>query len=98
MPPEAARTARLHAIVRGKVQGVYFRDSTVQEAATRGLRGWVRNLPDGRTVEVLAEGPRPALDELLTWLHQGPPRARVDAVDTDWSEPKNDLVSFTMLR
>lgn len=64
----------LHAVVHGRVQGVFFRASTQKKARALGLTGWVRNLPDG-TVEVLAVGPRPALEALLAWLHEGPPLA-----------------------
>ena len=77
--------ARLHAIVHGRVQGVFFRDSTRSEAQRLGLSGWVRNNPDG-TVEVEAVGARPALEELHDWLGLGPPAARVDRVDADWGE------------
>jgi acylphosphatase len=73
--------ARIHAIVHGRVQGVNFRHYTAKEAGRLGLRGWVRNLPDG-TVEVEAEGDTAALDTFLSWLHHGPPSARVDKVDT----------------
>jgi len=68
------------AIVRGVVQGVWFRDSTRREAARLGVCGWVRNLADG-SVELHAEGDADAVDALLAWAHEGPPRARVDAVE-----------------
>ncbi len=74
---------RLHALVRGRVQAVGFREFTRRHAAALGLAGWVRNLPDG-DVEVVAEGPRPALDELLRHLRTGPRLARVDAVESEW--------------
>lgn len=67
-------------IVSGRVQGVYFRQSTAQEAQRLGLDGWVRNLPDGR-VEGCAGGRAEALAQLRAWLKQGPPAARVDAVE-----------------
>lgn len=66
--------------VSGKVQGVWFRASTREQALGLGLRGYARNLADGR-VEVLAAGPEEALDALDRWLHRGPPLARVDAVE-----------------
>lgn len=69
-------------IVTGRVQGVYFRQSTADQARQLGLNGWVRNLPDGR-VEGVACGDGGALETLKTWLHQGPPAARVD--DLQWS-------------
>ena len=72
--------ASLHAIVHGRVQGVTFRHYTAREAVRLALRGWVRNLPDG-TVEVKAAGDAASLDALLSWLHHGPPAARVDRVE-----------------
>ncbi|MEZ5561951.1 MAG: acylphosphatase [Gammaproteobacteria bacterium] len=67
-------------LVSGKVQGVFFRASTARQAEQLQLRGWAKNLPDGR-VEVLALGSLAALAQLGDWLRQGPPRARVDAVE-----------------
>lgn len=66
-------------LVRGKVQGVWFRASTREVALRLGLRGYARNLADGR-VEVLASGDALALESLASWLRQGPPLARVDAL------------------
>ena len=80
----------LHAIVHGRVQGVYFRAYAQDEAVRLGLGGWVRNLPDG-TVEVLAAGPAEALHEFLVWLHHGPATSRVDRVDVAWVATEPDL-------
>lgn len=66
--------------VRGKVQGVFFRASTREQALKLGLRGYAKNLPDGR-VEVLAEGNASALDALERWLRVGPPMAKVDSIE-----------------
>jgi acylphosphatase len=66
-------------LVHGKVQGVFFRHSTRVEAERLAIRGIARNLPDG-SVEVIARGTAPAIQELRVWLHRGPARARVDAV------------------
>ena len=90
----APQRARLHAILRGRVQGVNFRMFTAFWARDLGLSGTVRNLPDGRSVEVVADGPRPALDDLLTRLRQGPRGARVDRVDVTWQEPAGDECGF----
>lgn len=68
-------------IVSGRVQGVYFRQSTAEKARNLGLGGWVQNLPDGR-VEGLAQGDPAALETLKAWLHRGPAAARVD--DLQW--------------
>lgn len=91
-PPRDSLT-RLHAIVRGRVQGVNFRGTTAREASARGVTGWVRNLRDG-TVEVTAEGRREQLDALLQYLHDGPPAASVTGVDVQWLEPTGEYNSF----
>ncbi|HEY5849930.1 MAG TPA: acylphosphatase [Lysobacter sp.] len=67
-------------IVSGRVQGVFFRASTRDQAVALGLRGFARNLADGR-VEVLAAGDEVALDRLAAWLRQGPPTAQVDDLE-----------------
>lgn len=67
-------------VVSGKVQGVFFRQSTADRAKTLGLDGWVRNLPDGR-VQGLACGEPAVLAQLRAWLDHGPPAARVEAVE-----------------
>ena len=74
--------------VEGMVQGVGFRFHTQKQALAMGVRGWVRNLDDGR-VEVLAQGPSAAVKPLMEWLRRGPQRARVDKLtesDEDYSE------------
>jgi acylphosphatase len=87
--------ARLHARVHGLVQGVFFRDTTRQRARALGLTGWVRNMADG-SVEVTAEGPRPALDSLLEFLHTGPVDARVERVDADWPTATGEYTTFNV--
>lgn len=77
-----ALTVCIRCLVSGRVQGVCFRSSTRREALTLGVRGYARNLPDGR-VEVLACGPRQALDALCEWLWVGSSSARVTAVDCE---------------
>jgi acylphosphatase len=69
--------ARVRAVVSGRVQGVGYRYFVQGRAAELGLSGYVKNLPDG-DVELEAEGPRPELDRLLAYLHQGPPLSRID--------------------
>jgi len=85
--------SRVHALVSGLVQGVWYRQSTFEKAAELGVFGWVRNLPDGR-VEFLAEGEKLALDALLAWAHEGPPLARVQEVETHWETPTGDFNTF----
>lgn len=74
---------RLHAIVRGVVQGVGYRATAQHEARKLGLGGWVRNLVDG-AVEVEAQGEEPALQAFLSFLKQGPRGARVTNVEAEW--------------
>ena len=71
---------RCRVVVSGRVQGVYYRDTCQRVAAGLGVSGWVRNRPDG-TVEVVAEGERGAVDALLDWCRQGPPRAHVVGIE-----------------
>ena len=86
-------TEQLHAIVQGGVQGVNFRSATQAQARRLRLAGWVRNRPDG-TVEVLAQGPRPALEQLLQFLHRGPSMASVTGVQADWGAADPPLKHF----
>ena len=84
---------RVHFVVYGLVQGVFFRASTRNEAARRGLTGWVRNLPDG-SVECLAEGHETTLRALVAWCHDGPPGARVERVVERWSDATGEFDRF----
>jgi len=77
---------RVHAIVRGRVQGVFFRAYTQREAERLSLAGWVRNRADG-TVEAAIEGETSAVDEMVRWLHRGSPGARVDEVEIEEEAP-----------
>jgi acylphosphatase len=86
----------VRCVVGGRVQGVYYRASTAAEAKRLALDGWVKNLPDGR-VEVVASGTPAAVAALAAWLWQGPPGARVDAVQLE--EWTGDVPSgFTVQR
>lgn len=73
-------------VVHGRVQGVFFRDTCVREARRAGVSGWVRNEPDG-TVAAVFQGPPSAVDQMVRWCHEGPPRARVERVDVTDTEP-----------
>lgn len=72
----------LHVLVKGRVQGVWYRASARDQARRLGVAGWVRNRADG-SVEALVRGPQPRLAEFVAWCRQGPPGARVDAVETE---------------
>lgn len=85
--------ARVQVLVSGRVQGVFFRDHTRRWAGSLGLTGWVRNLPDGR-VEVLAEGEKDRLDDLLGRLKQGPPMAEVADLEVSWENFKGEFADF----
>lgn len=84
---------RLHAIVHGRVQGVSFRYYTQKRARELGLTGFVRNQWDG-SVEVVAEGPQAAVEDLLSFLHVGPRAAFVTEVDTRWPQPVAEFDQF----
>jgi len=84
---------RLHAVVKGRVQGVYFRATTQYEALARGLVGWVRNRWDG-SVEVIAEGRRAVLESFEVFLHQGPPSAQVTHVEITYSAATGEFSGF----
>ena len=86
---------RLTATVTGAVQGVGFRWYVQRVACSSGLTGFVRNLPNGG-VEVVAEGDEQALERLLYALRQGPPAARIEGVETSWSDAWGEHEGFTI--
>lgn len=90
---ENSDLVRVHAVVRGLVQGVNFRWYTQRRAAELGLCGFVRNLPDG-WLEVVAEGERSSLATLLDWVRVGPSAAIVESVDAKWSSPTGEFSRF----
>jgi acylphosphatase len=79
--------ARRRVVVHGDVQGVFFRDSTREEASRRGVAGWVTNRPDG-AVEAVFEGDPEAVEALVAFCREGPRRARVDRVEESAEEPE----------
>jgi acylphosphatase len=88
--------ASFHAIVHGRVQGVFFRAFVRSHANTLRLTGYVRNLSDSRLVEVQAEGERGKLEELLQSLRQGPSGARVEKIEVSWNGYSGDFSSFSI--
>jgi acylphosphatase len=91
----SAARARLRVV--GMVQGVFYRQSTADEAARLRLSGTVRNLPDG-SVEVVAEGPRDAVEALAAFCRRGPPAAHVEAVQVEWEAPAGISGPFRVIR
>lgn len=85
---------RRRVVVRGRVQGVFFRDTTRRRAQAHGVAGWVRNRPDG-TVEAVFEGPPEAVERLLRFCETGPPRAEVTEVEVA-AEPVEGLTGFAV--
>jgi acylphosphatase len=77
---------KVHVMIAGRVQGVWFRAKTRQKADELGLTGWVRNTADGR-VEAVFEGEHALIDQMLVWCQRGPPLAKVNAVDILSKEP-----------
>lgn len=83
----------LHCVVNGRVQGVFFRAWTRNQARELGLAGWVRNLPSGQ-VEAMAQGADQTLADFLELLHEGPPLSRVDRVDSRFLEDEPPMTGF----
>lgn len=96
LPGSLMALKQLHLIVRGRVQGVYFRASTQREARRLGLGGWVKNRADG-SVEILAEGEEVSIRELFGWAQKGPTAARVERVDTRWRSFTGEFSDFRIL-
>ena len=84
---------RAHVLIEGIVQGVSFRYYTMQEAKAMGVRGWVRNLWDGR-VEAVFEGEESTIQSIVDWCSHGPPSARVDDLKVEWGTPTGEFESF----
>lgn len=87
---------RVRLIVKGRVQGVWFRDSTRQKANELGVYGWVKNRFDGN-VEVVAEGNEQDVTELTAWCYEGPPYAMVTGVDKAQEEYLGEFDSFDIV-
>ena len=90
-----ADLARVQVLISGRVQGVFYRARTRDQALARGLTGWVRNLPDGRVAAVF-EGDREKIDSMLAWCREGPSYAAVDEVLTDWQPYQGEFQGFSI--
>ena len=84
---------RIHLIAHGQVQGVFYRDNTQKKASELGLKGFVRNLPDG-TVEVVAEGSEDKLNELISFCKNNPGSSNVDKVNIKEEKATNEFRDF----
>lgn len=84
---------RVHIFVSGRVQGVFYRSNTQRKALELGLKGWVRNLRDGR-VEIVAEGDEEQLGRLIEWCRRGPPMAKVMGLEVRWESPTGEYDDF----
>ena len=84
---------RRRIIVRGRVQGVFFRASPEEEARLLGVSGWVRNLADG-SVEAAFEGPDEAVEKIIAWCRKGPPHAKVERLEVFEEIPRRDPTPF----
>jgi len=84
---------RVHLYISGRVQGVCFRAETCDEAQRLGVKGWVRNLPDGR-VEAVAEGEDADIEEFIKYCHKGPAGAFVQEVKIVEEVPKDEFEDF----
>lgn len=86
---------RVHIIVHGRVQGVFYRARTKEKAIELDLTGWVRNMADG-TVEIIAEGDKEVLERLVDWSKQGPRHAHVAKIEVKWQPFLDEFSDFTV--
>jgi len=86
---------RAHAVISGRVQGVFFRMETKRAAEQYGVSGWVRNQADG-TVEAVFEGDREDVAAVIEWCKKGPPLSRVKSVDVSWEDYSGEFKEFAI--
>lgn len=84
---------RAHIVVSGRVQGVLFRDGIRRRAKNLGVKGWVRNLPQGQ-VEAIFEGDKDKVEQIINWAKKGPILARVERLEVFWQEYKGEFQDF----
>lgn len=87
------QTKRARLCISGRVQGVFYRAFTRDTAFSIGLKGWVRNLPDGR-VEAVFEGDKGSIEQAIKLCYSGPAGARVDDIEVQWEDPQEGLIGF----
>jgi len=86
---------RVHVIIEGRVQGVLFRHHTQEVASRLGLKGWVKNRPDGN-VEAIFEGNPEKVNQIIRWCHQGPSQAKVTKVRQMWEDYRGEFNDFSV--
>ena len=89
------QNARAHAIIEGRVQGVFFRYHTQELAIKLGLKGWVKNRWDG-SVEAVFEGDQERVNQIIQWCHRGPSQARVTKVHQVWEDYTGEFNDFSI--
>ncbi|GAH74874.1 unnamed protein product [marine sediment metagenome] len=86
---------RAHVLIKGRVQGVFFRAEACSQAYRLGTVGWVKNRWDGR-VEALLEGEEQAVQKMITWCYKGPPAAIIEDVEVKWEDYKGEFTNFSI--
>jgi len=86
---------RVHVLIKGRVQGVFFRAETRREAIQLGVKGWVRNTW-GRDVEAVFEGEEETVKRIIAWCHKGPPAAGVERVEEKWEKFRGEFDTFSI--
>jgi acylphosphatase len=86
---------RVHLLIKGRVQGVFFRAETRREAIQLGVKGWVRNRWGGE-VEAVFEGEEEAVKRMIAWCHKGPPAALVEEVEEGWEKFRGEFDTFSV--
>lgn len=89
------KKVRAHIFVSGRVQGVFFRSNAQEKAEELGISGWVRNLPDSR-VELVLEGEKEKVKEMVEWSGKGPAFAKVNTVEIEWEKYKGEFRDFSI--
>jgi acylphosphatase len=87
---------RAHIFIYGEVQGVFFRRTAKSKAEELGIRGWVRNRPDGG-VETVAQGSKSAVEKFIAWCKKGPPFAKVEKVEVEWRKSLERFEDFSII-
>jgi len=88
---------QVHIFVSGRVQGVFYRANTRKKAKELGIKGWVRNLYDGR-VEITAEGKEEDIKKFIEWCKKGPELAFVENIKVEWKDYKGNYKDFSVVR